>query len=240
MPLATTTRKGDVRIPFEDLLDIMNFALENAIVVDFDGRLRRQIKGIPMGDPHSPGMTIGTCAWMEHTWMDALTPDTKSNFLAKRYMDDILVFYAEREGFNHEKFLTEFEESKCYLPPLRLEDGGANTFLETTFEVTPQNTIRHWLKNDNRPGNPPKIWRYAHYASQGTHQQKLAVMMACLIKVQKMASDPLARQHSAIDKLAEFKALSYPRKMLWSACTTMAVNTRDTTWFRVRDKCDQW
>ena len=107
MHLATTTRKGDVRIPFEDLLDIMNFALENAIVVDFDGRLRRQIKGIPMGDPHSPGMTIGTCALMEHTWMDALTPDTKSNFLAKRYMDDILVFYAEREGFNHEKFIYE-------------------------------------------------------------------------------------------------------------------------------------
>ena len=30
-----------------------------------DGHLKRQIAGIPMGDALSPGMAIGTCAWME-------------------------------------------------------------------------------------------------------------------------------------------------------------------------------
>ena len=51
--------KGMIQIPFDDLLDIMNFALENTIMIDFNGQLWRQTKGIPMGDPHSPGCRNG-------------------------------------------------------------------------------------------------------------------------------------------------------------------------------------
>ena len=36
-----------------DLLEILNFALDNTIVKDMNGKLKRQVKGIPMGDPHS-------------------------------------------------------------------------------------------------------------------------------------------------------------------------------------------
>ena len=145
------------------LLEIMEFALDNTILVDFDNQLWRQVKGIPMGDPHSPGMTVGTCGWMENEWMQKLDANTKENFIAKRYMHDILLFYVVRPDFDHEEFKKRFCESECYLPPLRLEDGGENTFLETTFEITEQNTIRYWLKNDNRIDAPPKIWRYAHF-----------------------------------------------------------------------------
>ena len=58
--------------------------------------------------------------------------------------------------------------------------------------------------------------------------------MACLQKVQKMASDKNTLEMSARQKLAEFARLGYPRRMLWTACTTMAVTTRCTAWFRVR------
>ena len=51
-----------------------------------------------------------------------------------------------------------------------------------------------------------------------------------------MASDPTALKTSAVQKLAEFARLKYPSKLLWTACTTMGVNTRDPTWFRVREK----
>ena len=214
----------------------MHFALENTILMDFDTQLIwRQIKGIPMGDPHSPGMTIETCAWMEHKWLDTLPPQTKGNFVAKRYMDDILLFYVIRQGFDHQTFIANFAKSDCYLDPLRLEDGGDNTFLETTFEVTPANGIRHWLKNDNQPGQPPKIWRYAHYNSHGEHSKKDSIILATLRKLHKMASDPYARRHSAYAKLMEFYALQYPRRVLWRACTSMAVTTRDATWFRIRE-----
>ena len=72
----------------------MEFALENTLIKDFDGQLWKQLKGIPMGDPHSSGMTIGACSWMEHEWMQTLDPATKDFFIARRYMDDILLFYA--------------------------------------------------------------------------------------------------------------------------------------------------
>ena len=66
-----------------------------------------------------------------------------------------------------------------------------------------------------------------------------ATLMACLRKVHGMASDGLALRSSALQKLAEFAALRYPPKLLWSACTTMGVATRDTIWFRVREKIPQ-
>ena len=95
--------------------------------------------------------------------------------------------------------------------------------------------IEHWLKNTNEIGKEPSVWRYAHYDSATDFKQKRAVLMACLQKVQKMARDGAALQLSASQKLAEFSNLRYPRKMLWTACTTMGVTTRDTAWFRVRE-----
>lgn len=47
-------------------------------------------------------------------------------------MDDLLVFYA---GLDEEKFLRDIS-GECYLPPLKLEDGGEATFLETSFKIT--------------------------------------------------------------------------------------------------------
>ena len=140
-----------------------------------------------MGDPHSPGMTIGTCAWMEHEWLQSINGDSQSNFKARRYMDDLLVFYARNDSWDEARFLQDIG-GHCYLPPLKLEDGTAGTFLETSFEIT-GNTIRHWLKNENVTGEPPKIWRYSHFDSHGQFSQKKATLMACLTKVQKMASD---------------------------------------------------
>ena len=229
-----SAKKGMKRIPFEDLLDIMEFALDNTIVRDFHGQLWRQAKGVPMGDPHSPGMTIGTCAWMEHEWRQSVHADSQARFIARRYMDDILCFYASSPSWDEDRFLQDLC-NECYHPPLKLEDGAEGTFLETSFEIT-GNRIRHWLKNDNATGKPPKIWRYAHFDSHADFTQKRAVLMACLRKVQTMASDADALLASATQKVAEFTRLSYPRKLLWTACTTMGVTTRHPAWFRAREQ----
>ena len=117
-----------------------------------------------------------------------------------------------------------------------MTNGKEGTFLETCFRVTKGNLIQHWLKNDNERGQQPKIWRYAHFNSHHPFAQKRSVMMACLKKVHKMASDSQVLSSSGTQKVAEFKALQYPQKMLWAACTTMGVTTRDTAWFRVRDQ----
>ena len=229
-----TKAKGYKKIPFEVLLDVMNFSLHNTIITNRDGALFNQFKGIPMGDPHSPGMTIGTCAWMEKEWMDTIHSDTKKLFRAKRYMDDILLLYAAHDRFQHDKFLRDFERSDCYFPPLVLEEAKPDTFLETTFEII-DNKIRHWLKNENDPRQPPKIWRYSHFRSHMAFAVKRGVINATLKKVQLMASDRRALYHSAIQKLAEFFNLGYPRRMLWTACTTLGVQSREPTWFDIRD-----
>ena len=167
----------------------------------------------------SGGMTIGACAWMEKVWMQSLTQEERDNFEAKRYMDDVIIFYTDK--FDAGKI------KECYNAPLKLEDAASDTFLESTFHVTTHNNIQYWLKNDNHPNVPPKTWRYAHFHSHMAYNQKKAVLKACLQKVHKMASDNTARRISAIHKLVEFGKLGYPYKLLWSMCTTMGVESRE-------------
>ena len=231
-----TTRKkyGVTKIPFETLMEVMEFALDNTFIQDLSGNLWRQIKGIPMGDPHSPGMTIGACAWMEHEWMQTLSPPVKDRFTAARYMDDILMLYKEDDNFDSTSFLCDLERSECYWKPLALEDGKEGTFLETTFHIDENNDCTYWLKNDNECGKPKKIWRYAHFHSYATLMQKNKVLRATLRKVHNMSSNDDVLVSSAIQKLHEFMDLLYPAKYIASACNFMATTTRNPAWFKIR------
>ena len=79
-----TATPGMRWLPFELMLDVMEFDLDNAIVAMGEGELLRQTVGIPMGSPTSPGMTIGACAWMEDDWMQGLSSEDKLFFRAAR------------------------------------------------------------------------------------------------------------------------------------------------------------
>ena len=52
--------------------------------------------------------------------MRSLHKDTKDNFKAKRYMDDVLLFM-KKEGWDATRFYEDFKRSECYMPPLRLD-----------------------------------------------------------------------------------------------------------------------
>ena len=91
-------------------------ALDHAFVRMPDGTIRRQMEGIPMGDPLSPGMTIGTCAWMEDEWMQTIDEETKKYFRMKRYMDDVLYVYAKNENWEHEKLYGNTYVKNAILP----------------------------------------------------------------------------------------------------------------------------
>ena len=190
-----------------------------------------------MGDPISPGMTIGACAWMEQQWQMTIADTDKLNYTAARYMDDILMIYAKAPRWDHERFLQDFDKSECYHPPLKLEDAKDDTFLETTFELK-NNQFRFWLKNDNT--RTTKIWRYQHFASASAFTQKRATLVACMRKVQSMASDKRALVESATIKLQEFAKLRYPTSVLRGACTFLAATTGTYEWIQVRQKVDMW
>ena len=229
------SRKGGYKymyVPFEIIMEVMKFSLDNAIVKMPDGQLWKQKKGIPMGDPISPAMTICACAAMERRWMASLKGSTKEHFIAGRYMDDILFIYAENDKWKAKEVIADFEESTCYEEPLRLEDGGTNTFLESTFEIPQSGHIRYWLKNANEDSD--KVWRYQHFYSYAALQQKRALLQACLQKVQKMASDSEAIYTSGWAKLEEFRKLKYPIWIRKSACSVMARIHREKTWLILR------
>ena len=89
------------------------------------------------------------------------------------------------------------------------------------------------MKNDNKIGET-KVIRYANIECYSTFEQKKQVLNNCLRKVHEMANNDMRLKQSAMQKLAEFQKKGYPRRMLWTACTTIAVKTRNTTWFKVR------
>ena len=228
----TKRKYGTQFLPFELMLDVMDFALDNAIVKMPDGQLMRQVGGIPMGDPLSPGMTIGACAWMEKEWMQTLTEKDKEMFGAKRFMDDILLIKAKNESWDYERFTEDFIASECYQKPLELEPGNEGTFLEVRYKIE-GDQIRYKLKNDNENGDN-KIWRYQHYESNSPEGQKQATLAASLTKAHKYASDIEMLREGAIAKINEFVALDYPTGVLKRACGKMWASTREPEWLRIK------
>ena len=225
-------RRGMQLIPFEVMLDVMDFSLDFAIVKMPDGHLKRQIAGIPMGDPLSPGMAIGTCAWMEKEFMNTIPQTVKDNFCARRFMDDVILFYAEHDGWDYERFVREICTFAIYHPPLELEPGKEGTFLETRFRIDDGRVV-HWLKNDNE-GGKREVWRYQHFQSATPFMQKRATLTACLKKVERMASDDAQLIRGAKDKLAEFRALRYPVSVLRQACSFLAASESRGAWITAR------
>ena len=118
---------------------------------------------------------------------------------------------------------------------MTLEDGKPGTFLETSFEYT-NGRFEFQLKNDNKPGMEPAVWRYQHFHSHGSFMQKRALLTSCMKKVHKMASSRDTLRESALQKLAEFKRLKYPQSMLQGVCTFMGATTGEGAWIGVRSQ----
>ena len=180
-----------------------------------------------MGDALSPGMTIGTCGWMEREWMKGIDDATKRHFMARRYMDDVLLLM-RKYGWDRLRFYDDFTRSECYMPPLKLEEAEDGTFLETSFDNT-HGTMRYRLKNVNAGGHT-KVWRYHSFDSYTTTEQKRSTMLATLKKVDFMASDDIERFYSANDKLREFENLGYPAGMRRDACGMLLKERPSLAW----------
>ena len=190
----------------------------------------KQMLGIPMGDPLSPGMTIGACAWMENKFLNSIPSDSKDYFRAKRYMDDVIAIISNDSTWDRVQFMNSF--ATCYDDPLKLEKAEPNIFLETEFTQF-NNEVSHRLKNVNAK-QPGKVCRYLHFHSYGDYTQKRTTLLSTLRKVHKYASDDAELFESAIDKLMEFKILKYPKGILRYMCAIMARDNSSMIWRQVR------
>jgi len=212
-----------------DLVDILEFALDNAYIKMSDGRILRQAQGIPMGGPLSPAMCNGTCAWMEEEWLAGLDPTTRIFFEAYRYMDDILLLTSGNRRWRRGDFMDDFLASQCYWEPLHLTPGAPDVFLETTFTINTKGQVSHRLKNANETGC--NVWRYHHYGSHIDYATKRKVLLSTLRKVDDMASDSVQLARSARAKLMEFANLGYPKGILHFMCGIVALESNEpATW----------
>merc|ERR1711990_181675 len=95
-------------ITIKMMLDAMDFVLDNTYTI-VDGRLHKQVQGIPMGDSLSPPLAIGTCAWMEVEWLKTIPIEAQKHFRLKRYLDDILWIHNQNCDQDMERLLEDFE-----------------------------------------------------------------------------------------------------------------------------------
>ena len=222
------SKKEMVFIPFKEMIDVVNFSLENTFVKMPDGKILKQDKGIPMGDPTSPGITIITCAWMEAKFIKQIPEQEKQNIRARRYMDDLLVLVARNNTKQQDEILEQLDDG-CYAD-LKLVPGKENTFLENTIKVNDDNSLEWWLKDDNKE-QPNKIWRYTLVDSQAPYKQKVATIKATLKKAYKMGSNDSLRFMAIRRKLVEFRLLGFTASSLKQICKRLAIETDTKMWF---------
>ena len=120
-----------------------------------------------------------------------------------------------------------------YMEPLVLTDADGQSFLETSFEITPLNKIRHWLKNNNDIND--NQWKYTHFKSHSPFTQKRATLLASLQKIQYHASDKGGLSFSARKKIKEFLLIGYPIGMIRKACNKLAASNNCPAWLSIRN-----
>ena len=114
------------------------------------------------------------------------------------------------------------------MPPLKLEEATAGTFLETEFRIE-DGRVHYRLKNVNTNGRKT-VWRYHAYDSYTPAWQKKSTLVATLKKVDAMASDRMEKWASAVDKLREFEELGYPVRVRREACGVVAAECGEAMW----------
>ena len=198
--------------PFVELLKMLSFSLDHALIKLPDGTIKRQVSGIPMGDAISPGATICSCAWMEQEFLANISEESKHLFAAGRYMDDVISIYKKSDAWDYQRFDEDLEK-QCYIAPLKLEASKVGVFLENEFEIR-ANKIVYRLKNENRDALHPEVWRYQHFNSYQPFARKRATITAALHKVQFFGSDDEQITVAGVRKLREFIFAGYPKSVL--------------------------
>jgi hypothetical protein len=151
-------------------------------------------------------------------------------------MDDVLTVVAHDEAvWSAGDFVRDFESSSCYMPPLKLERTEPEYFLETRLELTADGRFTHRLKNTNEGREcDPKVWRYHRWDSFGSESMKCGVLVGCLDKVERMASDSASFWMSLRSKLREFEALGYPAEVLRGTARRMYARGGSERWLEAR------
>ena len=147
-------------------------------------------------------------------------------------MDDIILATSSSRAWDVERFLSDFQRSECYWPPLKLESCEGSTFLETDFALDAGGRVRCQLKNVNR--DQTVVWRYHDYRSHLDYATKRATLLCSLKKADRMGTDAEMRATAGLAKCREFLRLGYPVGIVRHMCYVVARDSDHLEWLGVR------
>jgi len=219
-------------ITFKQLMDILEFSLNNAFFTHGD-KIIQQKHGIPMGDPMSPAICIGTCAILEKQWMDKLETSIQEKVRAVRYLDDIYMVL-NKNGLTNPSDITRDFEKKCYPKSLTLEQTPPSEFLECLVHTTKNGdiTMQHWNKNNTHIQNTGDQYYYKqqHYNSYAPGRSKTGALIGTWTRVDTNSNRDDLLQKSIQEKIQELRVLQYPSKTVYRTLLHMFQKTQNYHW----------
>ena len=209
-PQPRVTQSGwawnDLGYSMVELKELVTFAVENNFTYN-GGRVRRQIRGMPMGLPPAPQLANLGCYPIERDHMYRLPKELRSTAVA-RYIDDILkpstMPLPTADDYGMEYKTTGLGESVVYL--------GVKVYIKETNGQRELHTIVH----DREEEYPHHIVRYPLGCTTAPTEQLGGVVMGRLVFAQMACShmDDFKRSVANVFRNAMWR--SYSRHLVQS------------------------
>ena len=232
---STLTSEARFDLSYEDIIDIMNFDLNNSVftIGTFTGK---QTCGIPMGSPLSPALAVIVCAYYENKVFKKIKDLGWTNkLMGTRYMDDVLGF------ITHDGSKESIHRANCiygwvkygyhHLMDLECEDTTIDfKFLSCHVNALSGSPISISYYNKNSESlaadSSQTILTFQHYGSIAPKMQKASVVISSLYRLDMNSMNLMDLAASVRDLFYELSTLQYPYKVLVNALERACSNTR--------------
>ena len=228
-----------ITFTFDELLDIVNFDLSNAMFCVGD-TLLKQVVGIPMGSPISPSLAQIICAYYEsQVIQENKTKNLTNPVEGVRYVDDLtaFIFYnkhdrnsyadakdiASRIQYGYHKDM-ELEVEDTLLPFKFL--SSMMTVCANTGHISAAYHNKNY--DDIIQGKAQTFPTYQHYSSYAPPQQKKSVVISTIHRIGNACNSVIAAQAAFNTLCSELHQLEYPCAIINRALC------------RVRNVDDRW
>ena len=160
-----------------------------------------------MGDPLSPAICIGTCAYMEMEWFDNLPPKIKTCTRFTRYLDDIYMIADKNKIENFDNFLIDFTKG-CYPSCLELKETKNDEYLECKTIIDGNSIkMKHWNKNLTHLRSCGKQYYFKHqkFHSYTMDHNKRGAMIGTWTRMADNSNDDTLLREAVQEKIMEFQ-----------------------------------
>lgn len=228
------------------IYEVINVDLDNAVFNVGDISLK-QTKGIPMGSPLSPVLSILVAAYYESRFFRSCSLDDRSRIEGIRYVDDIIALGIYDSDCRSDRMRTKLVmdqfENHCYHDDLVLEKetvvDNSCIFLEADMKIHVDYVeMKH--KNVNWSSlvsySRQKIRRYVHWYSHTSGKHKRAVIIGTMKRIAVHSSSVNFIMESMMKLFFELRVLEYPwnfiRKVIDRLC-----NSNAFPWMKIKNVC---